>query len=77
MVSSHRELDERRTILAGKPRPVGGELHFSNGFHDAANSISCIVSTRVLSPTYALYGAAFSNFVDALIIGTSWSRPID
>jgi phosphate/sulfate permease len=27
---------------------------FSNGFHDAANSIACIVSTRVLSPAHAL-----------------------
>jgi PiT family inorganic phosphate transporter len=50
---------------------------FSKGFHEAANSISCIVSTRVLSQKYALYWAAFSNFVAALVIGTSWSRPID
>jgi PiT family inorganic phosphate transporter len=50
---------------------------FSNGFHDAANSIACIVSTRVLSPTHALYGAAFSDFAAALVIGTLSSRSIE
>jgi inorganic phosphate transporter, PiT family len=50
---------------------------FSNGFRDAANSISCIVSTRVLSPTHALYRAAFSHFAATLVIGTSSSRPIE
>lgn len=34
-----------------------------NGFHDAANSIATIVSTRVLSPRYAVFWAAFFNFV--------------
>ncbi len=43
---------------------------FINGFHDAANSISCIVSTRVLPPRYAVYWAAFFNFVAAFTIGT-------
>jgi len=36
---------------------------FLNGFHDAANSIATIVSTRVLSPKYAVMWAAFFNFV--------------
>ena len=35
---------------------------FFNGFHDAANSIATIVSTRVLSPTQAVIWAAFFNF---------------
>jgi len=38
---------------------------FLNGFHDAANSIATIVSTRVLSPSVAVAWAAFFNFVAA------------
>jgi PiT family inorganic phosphate transporter len=38
---------------------------FINGFHDAANSIATVVSTRVLSPVYAVVWAAFFNFVAA------------
>ena len=34
-----------------------------NGFHDAANSIATVVSTKVLSPTQAVIWAAFFNFV--------------
>ncbi|HRP68515.1 MAG TPA: inorganic phosphate transporter, partial [Turneriella sp.] len=36
---------------------------FINGFHDAANSIATIVSTRVLSPLQAVIWAAFFNFL--------------
>jgi len=43
---------------------------FTNGMHDAANSISTIVSTRVLSPRLAVIWAAFFNFVAFLIFGT-------
>jgi PiT family inorganic phosphate transporter len=39
---------------------------FLNGFHDAANSIATVVSTRVLSPQQAVAWAAFFNFVAAL-----------
>jgi inorganic phosphate transporter, PiT family len=39
---------------------------FINGFHDAANSIATVVSTRVLSPVVAVGWAAFFNFVSAL-----------
>jgi len=35
-----------------------------NGFHDAANSIATVVSTRVLSPKFAVIWAAFFNFID-------------
>src|SRR5512144_2718561 len=42
---------------------------FVNGFHDAANSIATIVSTRVLSPRYAVFWAAFFNFVAFLFFG--------
>ncbi len=43
---------------------------FVNGFHDAANSIATIVSTRVLSPRWAVVWAATFNFVAFLIFGT-------
>ena len=42
---------------------------FLNGFHDSANSIATIVSTRVLSPKYAVVWAAFFNFVAFLFLG--------
>lgn len=42
---------------------------FLNGFHDSANSIATIVSTRVLSPRYAVLWAAFFNFSAFLFIG--------
>ena len=42
---------------------------FLNGLHDAANSIATIVSTRVLSPRYAVMWAAFFNFIAFLVFG--------
>jgi PiT family inorganic phosphate transporter len=42
---------------------------FLNGLHDAANSIATIVSTRVLSPRYAVLWAAFFNFIAFLFFG--------
>lgn len=49
---------------------------FTNGFHDAANSISTIVSTRVLSPRRAVIWAAFFNFIAFLIFGTTVASTI-
>jgi len=49
---------------------------FINGFHDAANSISCIVSTRVLPPKYAVYWAACFNFLAAFTVGTPVAHTI-
>jgi PiT family inorganic phosphate transporter len=43
---------------------------YVNGFHDAANSIATVVSTRVLSPRLAVAWAAFFNFAAFLIFGT-------
>jgi PiT family inorganic phosphate transporter len=43
---------------------------FINGFHDAANSIATVVSTRVLTPRAAVFWAAFFNFVAAFGMGT-------
>jgi PiT family inorganic phosphate transporter len=42
---------------------------FLNGFHDAANSVATIVSTRVLSPRLAVMWAAFFNFIAFLVFG--------
>jgi PiT family inorganic phosphate transporter len=42
---------------------------FLNGFHDAANSIATIVSTRVLPPQAAVAWAAFFNFIAFLVFG--------
>jgi PiT family inorganic phosphate transporter len=44
---------------------------FINGFHDAANSIATVVSTRVLPPGQAVAWAAFFNFVAAFFFGTA------
>ena len=49
---------------------------FLNGFHDAANSIATIVSTRVLTPTLAVAWAAFFNFIAAFTFGTAVSATI-
>jgi PiT family inorganic phosphate transporter len=47
---------------------------FLNGFHDAANSIATVVSTRVLSPRLAVIWAAFFNFLAAFTFGTAVAR---
>lgn len=44
---------------------------YINGFHDAANSIATVVSTRVLSPGQAVVWAAFFNFAAAFVFGTA------
>src|ERR1043166_1402212 len=49
---------------------------FLNGFHDAANSIATVVSTRVLSPGQAVLWAAFFNFVAAFGFGTAVAKTI-
>jgi PiT family inorganic phosphate transporter len=49
---------------------------FLNGMHDAANSIATIVSTRVLRPQYAVFWAAFFNFVAFLVFGLNVAHTI-
>ena len=49
---------------------------FTNGMHDAANSIATVVSTKVLSPRQAVIWAAFFNFVAFLIFGTRVAETI-
>src|SRR5262245_16687601 len=49
---------------------------YINGFHDAANSIATVVSTRVLSPGKAVAWAAFFNFIAAFTFGTAVARTV-
>jgi len=49
---------------------------YINGFHDAANSIATVVSTRVLSPGQAVIWAAFFNFAAAAIFGTAVAKTV-
>ncbi|MGH8931833.1 MAG: inorganic phosphate transporter [Egibacteraceae bacterium] len=49
---------------------------YANGWHDAANSIATVVSTRVLSPRVAVAWAAFFNFAAFIVFGTAVARTI-
>src|ERR1051326_2246087 len=49
---------------------------FINGFHDAANSIATVVSTRVLPPFWAVVWAAFFNFSAAFLFGTAVAKTV-
>jgi PiT family inorganic phosphate transporter len=49
---------------------------YINGFHDAANSIATVVSTRVLTPGKAVVWAAFFNFIAAFVFGTGVAQTI-
>jgi PiT family inorganic phosphate transporter len=49
---------------------------YTNGLHDAANSIATVVSTRVLTPRQAVIWAAFFNFIAFLIFGTAVAQTI-
>jgi PiT family inorganic phosphate transporter len=49
---------------------------YINGFHDAANSIATVVSTRVLSPGLAVLWAAFFNFAAAAVVGTAVANTV-
>ncbi|HET9325764.1 MAG TPA: inorganic phosphate transporter [Candidatus Eisenbacteria bacterium] len=49
---------------------------FINGFHDAANSIATVVSTRVLTPRAAVVWAAFFNFIAFLVFGAHVAKTI-
>jgi PiT family inorganic phosphate transporter len=49
---------------------------FINGFHDSANSIATVVSTRVLSPLAAVIWAAFFNFAAAFVVGTAVAKTV-
>ncbi len=49
---------------------------FMNGFHDAANSIALMVSTRLLTPQAAVMWAAFFNFIAFLVFGTAVAKMV-
>src|SRR6476620_9255609 len=49
---------------------------YINGFHDAANSIATVVSTRVLTPGKSVVWAAFFNFAAAFLAGTAVARTV-
>src|SRR5215471_15467509 len=49
---------------------------YTNGFHDAANSIATVVSTRVLSPRWAVAWAAFFNFIAFAVFGVHVAKTI-
>ena len=49
---------------------------YLNGVHDAANAVSTVISTRVLSPRLAVWWAAFFNFVAFLIFGTAVAKTV-
>jgi inorganic phosphate transporter, PiT family len=55
---------------------VALSFDFINGFHDSANSIATVVSTRVLTPGVAVFWAAFFNFIAAFVIGTAVATTI-
>lgn len=55
---------------------VALSFDFVNGFHDAANSIATVVSTRVLSPRIAVLWAASFNFIAFLVFGTAVANTI-
>src|SRR5215470_17341503 len=69
------------TMTLGLPLLIGLicvalAFDFLNGLHDAANSIATIVSTRVLSPRYAVGWAAFFNFIAFLFFGLHVAQTI-
>jgi PiT family inorganic phosphate transporter len=61
---------------AGVIIAVALAFDFVNGFHDAANSIATVVSTRVLSPRLAVAWAAFWNFIAFAVFGTAVAKTV-
>ena len=64
------------TVLLIFTIAVALAFDFINGFHDAANSIATVVSTRVLSPRAAVAWAAFFNFIAFLVFPAHVSAAI-
>ena len=60
---------DTQTLILGGIILIAMAFDFINGFHDAANSIATVVSTRVLRPQYAVAWAAFFNFIAFLFFG--------
>jgi len=68
-------LDHSFQLVAGTIL-IALTFDFINGFHDAANSIATVVSTRVLPPKLAVLWAAFFNFIAAFLFGTAVAKSI-
>ena len=49
---------------------------FTNGFHDAANSVATVVATRVLPPRWAPWFSAFFNFSAFFVVGTAVANTV-
>ena len=64
------------TVLVSVTILIALSFDFFNGFHDAANSIATVVSTRVLSPKLAVIWAATFNFIAAFVFGTAVAKTI-
>src|SRR3989442_11685700 len=81
-IRNHLQLDCRTTVITTTVAIaliivlVAMIFDFANGFHDAANSIANVVSTRVLSPRAAVVWAAVFNFVAFAIFGTRVAKTI-
>jgi PiT family inorganic phosphate transporter len=67
---------ESSLLLVGIIVLVALAFDFINGFHDAANSIATVVSTRVLTPFWAVIWAAFFNFSAAFLFGTGVAKTV-
>ncbi len=63
-------------VLASVIILVALAFDFVNGFHDAANAIATVVSTRVLSPPQAVIWAAGFNFIAAFSVGTGVAQTV-
>src|SRR5438445_8274645 len=81
-IRNHLQLDCRTTVITTTVAIaliivlVAMVFDFTNGFHDAANSIATVVSTRVLSPRAAVIWAAVFNFVAFAVFGTRVAKTI-
>jgi PiT family inorganic phosphate transporter len=67
---------DKTTVLVVITILLALSFDFFNGFHDAANSIATVVSTRVLSPRLAVIWAAIFNFIAAFIFGIAVAKTI-
>jgi PiT family inorganic phosphate transporter len=63
-------------LIVGGLITVALFFDYINGFHDAANSIATVVSTRVLTPGKAVVWASFFNFVAAFTFGTAVAKTV-
>ena len=74
--SSTRDAIDANLVGVGGLILVALAFDYINGFHDAANSIATVVSTRVFSPGKAVIWAAFFNFAAAFLFGTAVAKTV-